>query len=68
MMTPMAKHFVSLRKRFRHLVRDQIAPSVDGPEALQGEFDYLIEALTASESSRYRPDALPAVDGISASP
>ena len=39
-----------LRKRFRQLVKDQIASSVDGPEALQGELDYLIEALTASES------------------
>src|SRR6186997_2559323 len=43
-----------LRKRFRELVKDQIASSVDGPEALQGELDYLIQALTASESS---PDA-----------
>jgi DNA-directed RNA polymerase specialized sigma24 family protein len=61
-----------LRKRFRQLVKDQIASSVDGPEALQGELDYLIQALTASESSHdsshCRPDALPAVDGISASP
>jgi RNA polymerase sigma-70 factor (ECF subfamily) len=40
-----------LRKRFRQLVKDQIASSVDGPEALQGELDYLIQALTASESS-----------------
>jgi RNA polymerase sigma-70 factor (ECF subfamily) len=43
-----------LRKRFRQLVKDQIASSVDGPEALQAELDYLILALTASESS---PDA-----------
>ena len=61
-----------LRKRFRQLVKDQIASSVDGPEALQEELDYLIQALTASESSHdsstCRPDALPAVDGISASP
>jgi DNA-directed RNA polymerase specialized sigma24 family protein len=41
-----------LRKRFRQLVKDQIASSVDGPEALQSELDYLIQALTASESSR----------------
>jgi RNA polymerase sigma-70 factor (ECF subfamily) len=40
-----------LRQRFRQLVKDQIASSVDGPEALQGELDYLIQALTASESS-----------------
>jgi DNA-directed RNA polymerase specialized sigma24 family protein len=40
-----------LRKRFRQLVKDQIASSVDGPEALQGELDYLIQALTAPESS-----------------
>ena len=38
-----------LRKRFRQLVKDQIASSVDGPEALQAELDYLILALTASE-------------------
>jgi DNA-directed RNA polymerase specialized sigma24 family protein len=37
-----------LRKRFRQLVTDQIASTVDGPEALQGELDYLIQALTAS--------------------
>jgi len=40
-----------LRKRFRQLVKDKIAASVDGPEALQEELDYLIEALTASEST-----------------
>ncbi len=61
-----------LRQRFRQLVKDQIASSVDGPEAIQGELDYLIQALTASESSHdsstCRPDALPAVDGFSASP
>lgn len=39
-----------LRKRFRQLVKDQIASSVDGPEAFQGELDYLIQALTASDS------------------
>ena len=43
-----------LRKRFRQLVKDQIASCVDGPEALQGELDYLIQALTASESSDWR--------------
>jgi DNA-directed RNA polymerase specialized sigma24 family protein len=37
-----------LRKRFRQLVTDQIASTVDGPEALQGELDYLVQALTAS--------------------
>ncbi|WP_406694572.1 sigma-70 family RNA polymerase sigma factor [Singulisphaera sp. Ch08] len=37
-----------LRKRFRQLVHDQIASTVDGPEVLQGELDYLIQALTAS--------------------
>ena len=61
-----------LRQQFRQLVKDQIASSVDGPEALQEELDYLIQALTASESSHdshtCRPDALPAVDGISTSP
>ena len=61
-----------LRQRFRQLVKDQIASSVDGPEALLEELDYLIQALTAAESSHdsstCRPDALPAVDGISASP
>jgi DNA-directed RNA polymerase specialized sigma24 family protein len=40
-----------LRKRFRQLVKDQIASSVDGPEAIQRELDYLIQALTTSESS-----------------
>jgi DNA-directed RNA polymerase specialized sigma24 family protein len=49
-----------LRKRFRQLVQDRIASTVDGPEALQGELDYLIQALTASESSHdsstCRPD------------
>ena len=39
-----------LRKRFRQLVKDQIASSVDGPEAIQAELDYLILALTTSES------------------
>jgi RNA polymerase sigma-70 factor (ECF subfamily) len=37
-----------LRKRFRQLVNDQIASTVDGPEEIQGELDYLIQALTAS--------------------
>jgi RNA polymerase sigma-70 factor (ECF subfamily) len=37
-----------LRKRFRQLVKDQIAATVEGPEELQEELDYLIEALTAS--------------------
>jgi DNA-directed RNA polymerase specialized sigma24 family protein len=36
-----------LRKRFRQLVKNQIAATLDGPEALQGELDYLIQALTA---------------------
>ena len=36
-----------LRKRFRQLVMDQIASSLDGPEALQEELDYLIQALGA---------------------
>lgn len=40
-----------LRKRFRELVKGQISSSVDGPESFQGELDYLIEALTTSESS-----------------
>jgi DNA-directed RNA polymerase specialized sigma24 family protein len=44
-----------LRKRFRQLVTDQIDSSVDGPEALQGELEYLIQALTASESSHGSP-------------
>jgi DNA-directed RNA polymerase specialized sigma24 family protein len=35
-----------LRKRFRQLVKDQIASSLDDPELLQGELDYLIEVLT----------------------
>jgi DNA-directed RNA polymerase specialized sigma24 family protein len=37
-----------LRKRFRQLVKDQVASTVDGPEALQGELDYLIQALAAT--------------------
>jgi RNA polymerase sigma-70 factor (ECF subfamily) len=37
-----------LRKRFRQLVKDQIAATVEGPDELQEELDYLIEALTAS--------------------
>jgi hypothetical protein len=40
-----------LRKQFRQHVKHQIASSVDGPEALQKELDYLIQVLTASESS-----------------
>ena len=36
-----------LRKRFRQLVKNQIAHTVDRPEALLGELDYLIQALTA---------------------
>lgn len=35
-----------LRKRFRQIVRDKIAATVDGPEALQEELAYLIQALT----------------------
>jgi len=38
-----------LRKRFGQLVKDQIASTVDGPEALQAELDYLIQALSASQ-------------------
>jgi DNA-directed RNA polymerase specialized sigma24 family protein len=38
-----------LRKRFRGLVTDQIASTVDGPEGLRGELDYLIQALTVSQ-------------------
>ena len=53
-----------LRKRFRQVVKDQIASSVDDPQALQGELDYLIQALTAAESDHNsntcRPGALPA--------
>jgi RNA polymerase sigma-70 factor (ECF subfamily) len=45
-----------LRKRFRQLVKDQIASTLDDPGALQGELDYLIQALTraqpASETTR----------------
>ena len=44
-----------LRKRFRQLVKEQIASSVDHPEAIDGELDYLIQALTASDSIRQRP-------------
>ena len=40
-----------LRKRFRQLVNDQIASGVDGPEALQAELDYLIQALIATQSN-----------------
>ncbi len=38
-----------LRKRFRQSVKDQIASTVDDPEALPAELDYLIQALTASQ-------------------
>jgi RNA polymerase sigma-70 factor (ECF subfamily) len=38
-----------LRKRFRQLVKDQIASTLDDPAALQGELDYLIQALTAAQ-------------------
>lgn len=50
-----------LRKRFRQLVNDQIASTVDGPEALQGELDYLIQALTASppDAETMRPTISP---------
>jgi DNA-directed RNA polymerase specialized sigma24 family protein len=41
-----------LRKRFRQLVTDRIVSSVDGPESLQAELDYLIQALTVAESSQ----------------
>ena len=37
-----------LRKRFRDLVEDQIATTLDDPGSLQGELDYLIQALAAS--------------------
>lgn len=61
-----------LRKRFRQLVKDQVASSVDGPEALQRELDYLVQALTASESSHdssnCRPDDLPAADRTNSGP
>ena len=40
-----------LRKRFRQIVKDKIAATVDRPEALDEELDYLIEALTASSSA-----------------
>jgi len=39
-----------IRKRFRQLVKERIATSLDGEEALQEELDYLIQALTASDS------------------
>jgi DNA-directed RNA polymerase specialized sigma24 family protein len=35
-----------LRKRFRQIVKDKIAATVDRPEALDEELDYLIEALS----------------------
>ena len=38
-----------LRKRFRQLVKDQIASTIDDPAALRGELDYLIQALTAAQ-------------------
>lgn len=37
-----------LRKRFRDLVKDQIATTLDDPGSLQGELDYLIQALASS--------------------
>ena len=37
-----------LRKRFRQVVKDKIAATVDGPDAVQEELDYLIQALTAA--------------------
>ena len=40
-----------LRKRFRQIVRDKIAATVDGPEALQEELAYLIQALTNHHSA-----------------
>jgi len=40
-----------LRKRFRQIVRDKIAATVDGPEDLQDELNYLIQALTNRKSS-----------------
>lgn len=36
-----------LRKRFRQLVKEQIAATVDGPEAIQEELEYLVQALMA---------------------
>jgi RNA polymerase sigma-70 factor (ECF subfamily) len=36
-----------LRKRFRQIVKDKIAATIDRPEALDEELDYLIEALTS---------------------
>jgi RNA polymerase sigma-70 factor (ECF subfamily) len=35
-----------LRKRYRQIVKDRIAATVDGPDAVQEELDYLIQALT----------------------
>ncbi len=37
-----------LRKRFRQIVRDHIAATIDDPEALQEELAYLIQALRSS--------------------
>jgi RNA polymerase sigma-70 factor (ECF subfamily) len=49
-----------LRKRFRQLVKDQIAATIDDPAALQGELDYLIQALTAAQpGSGTMPPASP---------
>jgi RNA polymerase sigma-70 factor (ECF subfamily) len=46
-----------MRKRFRQLVNDQIASTIDDPAALRGELDYLIQALTAADpgSETMRP-------------
>ena len=38
-----------LRKRFRQLVKQQVAASVDDPDSLANELDYLIQALIATE-------------------
>jgi RNA polymerase sigma-70 factor (ECF subfamily) len=49
-----------LRKRFRQLVKDQIASTIDDPAALRGELDYLIQALTAAQpGSKTMPPASP---------
>jgi RNA polymerase sigma-70 factor (ECF subfamily) len=40
-----------LRKRFRQIVRDKIAATVEDPEALHEELEYLIQALMISSSS-----------------
>ncbi len=38
-----------LRKRFRQLVKQQVAASVDDPDSLDDELDYLIQALLAGD-------------------